>query len=140
MRTVFLLLVSLQFALAGLSQTTYTFNGNGNWTVPSNWSNNTIPPTPLLTGSTIYISPAVGGSCILNINQVISAGAYLIVSPGANFIIPANVILTQDANTTICNQDWMTKNLDVVTYRNGDTIPQVTNAAQWAGLTTGAWC
>jgi len=42
--------------------------------------------------------------------------------------------------TTICNQDWMVKNLDVSTYRNGDPIPQVTDPSAWAGLTTGAWC
>ena len=41
---------------------------------------------------------------------------------------------------TICNQVWMDKNLDVITYRNGDTIPYVTNPATWAALTTGAWC
>jgi uncharacterized protein (TIGR02145 family) len=34
----------------------------------------------------------------------------------------------------------MTKNLDVVTYRNGDTIPQVTDIRKWQYLTTGAWC
>ena len=42
--------------------------------------------------------------------------------------------------TTICDQDWMVKNLDVSTYRNGDQIPEVTDPSAWAGLTTGAWC
>ncbi len=41
---------------------------------------------------------------------------------------------------SICNQTWMTNNLDVSTYRNGDIIPQVTDSAQWVNLTTGAWC
>ena len=41
---------------------------------------------------------------------------------------------------TICDQDWMVKNLDVDHYRNGDPIPQVTDHAVWSGLTTGAWC
>jgi uncharacterized protein (TIGR02145 family) len=40
----------------------------------------------------------------------------------------------------ICDQIWMKKNLDVVTYRNGDTIPQVSDATEWENLTTGAWC
>jgi len=40
----------------------------------------------------------------------------------------------------ICCQRWMTKNLDVSTYRNGDVIPKVTNATTWAALTTGAYC
>ena len=37
-------------------------------------------------------------------------------------------------------QKWMSKNLDVAFYRNGDPIPQVTDIAAWSGLTTGAWC
>jgi len=41
---------------------------------------------------------------------------------------------------SICCQSWMTKNLDVTTYRNGDPIPKVTNAGAWAALTTGAYC
>jgi uncharacterized protein (TIGR02145 family) len=40
----------------------------------------------------------------------------------------------------IGTQKWMEKNLDVSTYRNGDTIPQVTDATAWKTLTTGAWC
>jgi len=40
----------------------------------------------------------------------------------------------------IGTQQWMNKNLDVAFYRNGDPIPQVTNATAWAALTTGAWC
>lgn len=42
--------------------------------------------------------------------------------------------------TSICCNTWMTRNLDVAVYRNGDAIPKVTNAATWAGLTTGAYC
>jgi uncharacterized protein (TIGR02145 family) len=40
----------------------------------------------------------------------------------------------------IGTQQWMRENLDVLTYRNGDVIPQVTDATEWANLTTGAWC
>ncbi len=40
----------------------------------------------------------------------------------------------------ICNQTWMKKNLDVLTYRNGDSIPNVTDPTAWAALTTGAYC
>ncbi len=41
---------------------------------------------------------------------------------------------------TIGTQEWMLKNLDSARYRNGDAIPQVTDATEWANLTTGAWC
>jgi uncharacterized protein (TIGR02145 family) len=37
-------------------------------------------------------------------------------------------------------QVWTAENLNVSKYRNGDEIPQVQDAAEWAALTTGAWC
>jgi len=40
----------------------------------------------------------------------------------------------------IGTQKWTNRNLNVSTYRNGVTIPQVTDPTAWAGLTTGAWC
>ena len=57
----------------------------------------------------------------------------------------SNVDVTDiDGNTyqtvNICDQTWMKSNLNVSKYRNGDEIPQVTDATQWANLTTGAWC
>ena len=47
---------------------------------------------------------------------------------------------TNDPSVSICCQRWMTKNLDVSTYRNGDAIPKVTDNAAWTALTTGAYC
>jgi uncharacterized protein (TIGR02145 family) len=47
---------------------------------------------------------------------------------------------SESITTTICDQVWMVKNLDVTTYRNGDPIPEVTNPTEWVNLTTGAWC
>lgn len=44
------------------------------------------------------------------------------------------------SSVLICNQTWMKSNLNVSKYRNGDVIPQVTDATQWATLKTGAWC
>jgi uncharacterized protein (TIGR02145 family) len=40
----------------------------------------------------------------------------------------------------IGDQTWTTKNLDVSTFRNGDTIPEEKDAAMWKGMTTAAWC
>ena len=40
----------------------------------------------------------------------------------------------------IGNQIWTSTNLDVITYRNGETIPQVQDLGTWTDLTTGAWC
>ena len=39
-------------------------------------------------------------------------------------------------SVTIGNQTWMLKNLDISVYRNGDSIPQVQDGAQWSRLTT----
>ena len=40
----------------------------------------------------------------------------------------------------IGTQQWMSKNLDVAFYLNGDPIPQVTDPTAWAALATGACC
>jgi uncharacterized protein (TIGR02145 family) len=41
---------------------------------------------------------------------------------------------------SIGNQIWTTKNLDVERYRDGTTIPQITDGAAWRDATYGAWC
>lgn len=50
------------------------------------------------------------------------------------------VVPMQANEVAIGTQVWMTKNLNVTRYRNGDLIPQVTDLNEWASLTTGAWC
>lgn len=44
------------------------------------------------------------------------------------------------ATVKICDQEWTTQNLDVLTYRNGDVIQQVRDPKVWSELKTGAWC
>lgn len=124
------------------SQTTYNFTGNGNWTVASNWSNNTIPPAILPGGATINISTVAGGTCILNTPQTISAGASLTISAGASFIVQGNFnnAAAVTPSVTIGTQVWSLKNLAVSTFRNGDTIPQVADPTAWKNSTTAAWC
>jgi uncharacterized protein (TIGR02145 family) len=50
----------------------------------------------------------------------------------------------QDGNTfewiNYGTQDWAIENAEVVTYRDGTPIPQVTDGAEWYNLTRGAWC
>ncbi len=72
---------------------TYTFTGNGNWSDAANWSNNTIPPTPLPSGAAIVINHSAGGSCTLNVAQTISAGATLTVMTGKNLIVPGTLTI-----------------------------------------------
>jgi uncharacterized protein (TIGR02145 family) len=49
-----------------------------------------------------------------------------------------------DGNTyqtiQIGNQCWMAENLKVTHYRNGDTIPNITDNSEWSRLSTGAFC
>ena len=54
--------------------------------------------------------------------------------------LPIQVEAVAPDEVVIGTQVWKTKNLDVATYRNGDPIPQVTDATQWSNLNTGAWC
>ena len=44
------------------------------------------------------------------------------------------------ATIVIGTQEWMAENLRTATYANGDPIPNVTDAGQWSGSSTGAWC
>jgi uncharacterized protein (TIGR02145 family) len=42
-------------------------------------------------------------------------------------------------SVTIGTQFWMLKNIEVFCYRNGDSIPHVTDPLVWENLRTGAW-
>ena len=44
------------------------------------------------------------------------------------------------ATIKIGTQWWMAENLKATHYRNSDPIPNVTDSAAWAGLSTGAYC
>ena len=69
----------------------YRFLGNGNWDNTNNWSNKTIPPAVLPSGSEIVISPANGGECVLNVPQTISAGSKIIVEDNQRFRIAGDL-------------------------------------------------
>ena len=56
------------------------------------------------------------------------------------FIVMLFAQINYGQTVTIGTQVWMTENLDVATYRNGDVIPEVQDPNAWAKLTTGAWC
>ena len=38
------------------------------------------------------------------------------------------------------NQHWTVENAEMVTYRDGTPIPEITDHTEWVNLTTGAWC
>ena len=55
----------------------------------------------------------------------------------------SGTVTDQDGNTydylTYGNQVWTVENAEMVTYRDGTEIPQVTDNTEWNNLTTGAW-
>ena len=73
----------------------YTFNGNGNWDNPANWSNNTLPPAILTGNASIIVDPPVGSECILNIVQRVQNGAIFTVKDGKKFTIAGDLIIQQ---------------------------------------------
>lgn len=89
------LLIAAYKRLPDVTGITYVFNGTGMWTITSNWLNGIVPPTTLPNGASIFVSPAPGGTCILNIKQTIAAGGKIIVTAGAQMLIQGDLITGQ---------------------------------------------
>ena len=85
--------------------------------------------------TTTYTFTPTAGQCANTTTQTITITAPKVTSP-ISFVAPVAAL----TSVTIGTQVWTNKNLDVTTYRDGTTIPQVTDPAAWANLTTGAWC
>jgi uncharacterized protein (TIGR02145 family) len=89
-------------------------------------------------------TPIVG---TITVTPTFTNGGVSCVGPPITFTITVNPaagsITDQDGNTydylTYGNQAWTVENAEMVTYRDGTEIPQVTDATQWSNLTTGAW-
>ena len=93
-----------------------------------------LPPRMTTTQRDAIASPAAG----LIIFNTTTNGVEIKTSLGWISLSASSA----DALPTIQigTQKWMSKNLDVAFYRNGDVIPQVTDQTAWAALLTGAWC
>jgi hypothetical protein len=73
----------------------YTFIGNGNWDIISNWLDNLIPPSVLQSGDQIIINPIQNGECILNIKQTIPAGSTIKINTGKKIRILSDFYIQQ---------------------------------------------
>lgn len=73
------------------TQAVYTFTGNGDFTQPSNWQNNNIPPYNIPLYDEIIIDPAGSGECVLTVPLKIRTGGRLVVRPGKKLRVDGNV-------------------------------------------------
>lgn len=81
-------------------------------------------------------------------NSIIPVGSTGLVRVGYSIDITNKIIKEHEERginqlyptVKIGNQIWMTKNIDVDYYANGDKIPEVQNLAEWKNIKTGAWC
>ena len=99
----------------------------------SSTSKGFLPPRMTTTDRNAIESPATGliiYNTTTNSLEIRNSSAWVSLSPAADAL----------PTIQIGTQKWMSKNLDVAFYRNGDPIPQVIAPTAWAGLTTGAWC
>jgi uncharacterized protein (TIGR02145 family) len=70
------------------------------------------------------------------VNYLVGGGYVLKACPASVTDVDGNMYYT----VTIGSQVWMAENLRVTHYRNGDSIPNVSDASPWTNLITGAYC
>ncbi len=74
------------------------------------------------------------------LDAMLAALKIFMQSGGKQPMTPYDIVPQPCPDITIGTQVWKRCNLSVTKYRNGDTIPQVTDPIAWGNLTTGAWC
>lgn len=120
------------------------------------WS---ITPNPSIYNSTISNGIGIGSFTIimygLSANTTYYVKAYATNGIGPSYGNEISFTTTQsgglgstvtdiDGNVydtvTIGTQIWMKQNLNVTRFNNGDSIPQITDVAQWTNLDSNAYC
>ena len=115
-------------------------NGTGSLTY-------TITGTPSSSGIVSFTLNIGGQTCILsrtvlneNTGTPHTCGATNVHNPNKSY----GTVKDIDGNTyktiQVGTQTWMAENLKVTKYRNGVSIPNITDNTQWVNNTTGAFC
>jgi uncharacterized protein (TIGR02145 family) len=128
--------------MAGTATCGGNVSADGNATITARglcWSTNSNPTIALSTKTfdgtgTGCFSSAISG---LTDNTTYYVRAYATNATGTAY---GNEEVYTVIPGTIGTQVWTTQNLNVSTYRDGTTIPQVSDPTAWFALTTGAWC
>ena len=106
----------------------HTVNGNGSGSFAANISG-LSPNTTYYVRAYAINSVGTGyGNSVSFITQSVGSGAVIDYD--------GNIYDTVHIGTQI----WLKQNLKVTHYRNGDSIPNITNSTQWASLSTAAYC
>jgi len=105
------------------------------------WSINPNPTIDLLTKTSDGNGLGTFSSNLTNLlpNTTYYLRAYATNTLGTGYGNEVNFSTPDFSSVTICNQTWMTRNLDVSRFRNGDEIPYIPGA--WNPTYSGpAWC
>ncbi len=111
----------------------------GLWSNAALWSNNHIPTS----NDSVYLSYNITIDVNANCKALNTNGKLVTVNPGIVLNIlsnPADIDGNIYNTIAICKLVCMSENLTVSRYRNGDSIPEVTDSVQWINLQTGGWC
>ena len=114
-----------------------TTNSNtGGSPIPGATNNTYTPPGPFDTVGIFYYYVVISDDAAGCFD--VPSGVYII-----NVQQQTTTVTDQDGNTydylTYGDQVWTVDNAEMVTYRDGTPIPQVTDNTEWNNLSTGAW-
>jgi len=96
-----------------------------------------------------YVCGDANSDAALNVSDAVFIINYVFIGgpapdPGCCDNDCPPTVMDIDGNTyfavKIGDQCWTAQNLKVTHYQNGDSIPNVTDAVTWEGLSTGAYC
>ena len=141
-------------ATSAISGGTVATDGSGTVTARGViWSTSLNPTVDLATKTTDGNGPGAFSSTITGLTPGTTyyVRAYATNSAGTGYgsqfkitTYKADAITDIDGNyyntVKIGAQVWMSENLKVQHYRNGDAIPNVTDLMAWSNLTNGAYC